>query len=57
MHNPDDKYPTPPVFEPSTSDFLDTTGPNEPSGPTFALNDTDFLKANLTNYPNTQLYN
>ena len=33
MHNPDDKYPTRSGFEPSTSMFRATTGPNEPSGP------------------------
>ena len=32
MHNPDDKHPTRPGFEPSTSEFWATTGPNEPSG-------------------------
>ena len=31
-HNLDDKYPTPPGFEPSTSEFWATTGSNEPSG-------------------------
>ena len=33
MHNPDDKYPTRPGFEPRTSEFQATTGPNEPSEP------------------------
>ena len=32
MHNPDDKYPTRPGFEPSTSEFQATTESNEPSG-------------------------
>ena len=30
MHNPDDKYPTQPGFEHSTSEFRATTGPNRP---------------------------
>ena len=32
MHNPDDKYPTRPGFEPSTSEFQATIESNEPSG-------------------------
>ena len=32
MHNPDDKYPTRPGFEPSTSESQATTKSNEPSG-------------------------
>ena len=32
MDNPDDKYPTRPGFEPSTSEFQATTESNEPSG-------------------------
>ena len=32
MHNPIDKHPTHPRFEPSTSEFRATTGPNEPLG-------------------------
>ena len=31
MHNPDDKHPTRPGFEPSTSEFQATIGANEPS--------------------------
>ena len=31
MHNLDDKHPTRSGFEPSTSEFRATTGPNEPS--------------------------
>ena len=31
VHNPDDKYPTRPGFEPSTSEFQATTESNEPS--------------------------
>ena len=30
MHNLDDEHPTRPGFEPSTSVFRATTGPNEP---------------------------
>ena len=33
MQNLDDKHPTPPGFDPSTSEFRATTGSNEPSGP------------------------
>ena len=33
MHNSDDKHPTRPGFEPNTSEFRATTGPNEPLGP------------------------
>ena len=33
LNNPDDKYPTRPGFEPSTSQFWATIGPSEPSGP------------------------
>ena len=32
MHHLDDKYPTRPIFKPSTSEFRVTTGSNEPSG-------------------------
>ena len=30
MHNLDDRYPTRPIFEPSTSEFRATTRSNEP---------------------------
>ena len=33
MHNCDDKYPTRPGFEASTSEFRATAGPDKPSGP------------------------
>ena len=33
IHNLDDEHPTWRGFEPSTSAFRATTGPNEPSGP------------------------
>ena len=33
MHNPDDKHPIRPGFEPSTCEFRAKTGPNETSGP------------------------
>ena len=32
MHYPDDKYPTRPGFEPSTSEFQATTESSKPSG-------------------------
>ena len=35
MHNTDDKYPARLGFEPSTSEFRATTGPNKPSAVTF----------------------
>ena len=33
MNKHNDKHPTQPEFEHSTSEFRATTGPNEPSGP------------------------
>ena len=39
MHNLDDKQPTRPGFEPSTSEFRATIGPNEPPGPARVLSD------------------
>ena len=33
IRNPNDKHPTQPGFEPSTSEFWATIGSNEPSGP------------------------
>ena len=33
MHNPEERHPTSPKFEPGTCEFRATTKPNEPSGP------------------------